>query len=568
MKVGSGISGELNSEILEFCRHVAGSSSVTAAALVDDYSIGTAKEKTIMEVMVIIRNFQPRVMSYIKTAHERTVFVFAVDEWIFERDIERGFLGEAIAGKLVFPYSALSGKEYLHIKEVALKKRLILELLENLVANFPELANQILIKPQYFMYEVLLNRVRVFPLLAYDLTNLMNALTLNESESLMSYNEALMQLDSEDKIDFANANVTVSKKFILRCQDPKIKLVNLSKNAPRTLFASFFGFLPQLMNVVSQNTEAFLRTQRINWRVQPNSAMALVDPQKFIFFPTADGLVSLADKVNIKSYARKMLLKGENEEDIEVKPVGGMLNDVFLISVHAEGGDKKVFVKRFKDWSGFKWFPLTMWSFGAKSFAVSGQQRLAKECATSEFLRNEGFKVPKILHVSNAERLVFMEYIDGENLSQAIKRVAVTADIGKVEDELTKIGRAGELMAQVHSHNMSLGDTKPENMLIKQNGDIFMIDFEQAAEGGDKTWDIAVFLYYCGHYLQPRDGNVKAEFIAKAFVEGYLRGGGNARHVKLVGAKKYARVFSVFTMPATIKVISNICSKAESVGED
>ena len=119
-------------------------------------------------------------MSYIKTVNERTVFVFAVDQWIFERDIERGFLGEAIASKLIFPHSALYGEEYLHKKEVALKKRLILELLENLASNFPELANRIQIKPQYFMYEVLLNRIRVFPLLTYDTSNLMNGLTLNE----------------------------------------------------------------------------------------------------------------------------------------------------------------------------------------------------------------------------------------------------------------------------------------------------------------------------------------------------------------------------------------------------
>ena len=102
----------------------------------------------------------------------------------------------------------------------------------------------------------------------------------------------------------------------------------------------------------------------------------------------------------------------------------------------ASGGETKVLAKRFKDWSGLKWFPLTLWSFGARSFAVSGQARLAKECAISEFLHSEGFNVPKILHVSNAERIVFMEYIDGENLSEAIKRVATSTDPATLEDVL------------------------------------------------------------------------------------------------------------------------------------
>ena len=159
-----------------------------------------------------------------------------------------------------------------------------------------------------------------------------------------------------------------------------------------------------------------------------------------------------------------------------------MLNDVYVINAHAKGSETKVLAKRFKDWSGFKWFPLTLWSFGARSFAVSGQARLAKECAISEFLRSEGFNVPKILHVSNAERLIFMEYIDGENLSQAIKRISTATPQDTIEAELAQLGKAGEIIAKVHSHNIALGDTKPENMLVKQDGTIYMIDFEQATQ--------------------------------------------------------------------------------------
>jgi len=564
-QISSSANSELNNQIFEFCRHVAGSANITAIAHVDKYSMRTANEKTLIDIMLVIHDFQPRVMSYLKTVNERTVFVFAVDQWIFERDIERGFLGEAIASKLVFPHSSLCGDDYLHKKEVTLKKRLILELLENLTLSFPELAHRIQIKPQYFMYEVLLNRIRVFPLLAYDLSDLVNGLTLNETESLGSYNEALRQLEAEEKINFLNGYVMISKKFIARCQDPRIKIINLSKNAPRTIFASFFGVFPQLMNIVSQNTEAFLKTQKINWRKQPDPNYLFIDPQKYVFFPTSAGLVSLADKIDIKGFAQKMLLKGQNG-DIKVEPVGGMLNDVYLINAHANGSETKVLAKRFKDWSGFKWFPLTLWSLGARSFAVSGQARLAKECAISEFLRSEGFNVPKILHVSNAERLIFMEYIDGENLTQAIKRISTATPQDTIEAEIAQLGKAGEIMAQVHSHNIVLGDTKPENMLVKQDGTIYMIDFEQAAQDakGDKAWDVAVFLYYAGHYIQPFYGNGKAESIAKAFINGYLKAGGDVNVIKKAGTPKYTRVFGIFTMWSIISVISNVCRNTET----
>lgn len=566
MKEGnSNETGELNSQILEFCRHIAGQSKIAAIALVDNYSMKDSNERTIHEVMIVLHNFQPRLMRYLKTVNNKTIFVFAVDQWVFERDVERGFLGEAIASKLIFPHYALFGETYLHEEEVALKKRLILELLENLVVNFPELANRMQIKPQYFMYEVFSNRIRVFPLIAYDLTNLTIFLEQNEEQALLSYNQALKLLEAEEKITRMNGYLAISKEFIALCQNPRLKLINLSKNMPRTLFTSIFGVIPQLMNVVSQNTEVFLRTQKINWARQPGLTRRFIDPQKYVFFQTSEGLTSLSDKVDIKAYAQKMLLKGQNQ-NIEVEPAGGMLNDVYIIKTSGGGIENKVVAKRFKDWSGFKWFPLTVWSFGARSFAVSGQARLAKECAISEFLLSEGFNVPKILHVSNAERIVFMEFVEGENLSEAIKGVAASTDPAFIEEVLGKVGRVGEIFAKVHSAGVSLGDTKPDNILIKKDGTIFLIDFEQAAKDGDKAWDIAVFLYYCGHYLQPFS-SVKAESVTKAFINGYLMGGGKEYSVRKAGEPKYTRVFSIFTLPPTIRIISDICKKTEPLRE-
>jgi hypothetical protein len=162
----------------------------------------TIEEKKIVEIMLVIQNFQPRLMNYIKRVNEKTFYVFAVDQWVFERDIEMGFLGEAIASKLVLPHTPLFGDEYLLRKEIELKKRLIHELLENLIQSFPELAQRMQIKPQYFLYEAVLSRIRVFPLISYDTSNLINGLIDNEAGFLASYNEALKQLGKEGEVYF------------------------------------------------------------------------------------------------------------------------------------------------------------------------------------------------------------------------------------------------------------------------------------------------------------------------------------------------------------------------------
>jgi Kae1-associated kinase Bud32 len=553
----------LNTEILDFCRHIAGSANITAIANVDNYSSGTVSDTPIIQIMLVISNFQPRIMSYIKNANGKPVFIYAVDKWIFERDINTSLLGEAIAGKLIFPYTALHGQDYLHKKEVALKKRLVIELLENLALNFPELAHTIQIKPQYFLYEVLLNRTRVFPLLAYDLPSLMNVLSTSEKRALISYNEALAELEAEGMVDSANGYFMLSKKLILRCKEPNLWRVNLTKNAPRTIFSSFFGIFPQLLNVISNNTDAFLKTQKINWKPQTEATSVLIDPKKYMFFPTSSGMISLSEKIGIKGFAQKML--NNSYEDMEVEPIGGMLNDVYLIRTHTNSVESKVLAKRFRDWSGLKWYPLSVVSLGARPFVAAGQGRLAKECAINELLRSEGFNVPRILHVSNPQRLILMEYIDGENLTQAIKRIASAMDWTTFEKELAQLSKAGEIFAQVHAHNITLGDTKPENMLVKEDGTIYLIDFEQATRGGDKAWDVAVFLYFSGHFIQPSiDGIGKAECITQAFVNGYLKAGGNYSVIKKAALTKYTRIFRIYTAWSIISAISNVCKKTET----
>ena len=561
----SGLNGELHKQILEFCRHIAGSAQIAGISLLDNYSTGTSSVKATLEAILVIHDFQPRVMSYVKTVSGKSIVFFAVDQWVFERDVDRGFLGEALAGTLIFPHTSLRGNDFLHAQEIQLKKRLILESLENLVLSFPELSYSLHIKPKYFMYEIMLNRVRIFPPLSYGLSNFINEAAPRKEVGAVfrGYMEALKLLEKEKKISFSDSYVTIPKKFVIESQNPKVRFTNISKNAPRTLFTSLFAAFPQLLNFFSQNTEALLKLQKFQVKKEEDLTRRFVNPQKFLFVPTAEGLVSLADKVNIDAFARKTLLNGENAK-IKYEPVGGVLNDVYLIKACPKGKEKKVLVKRFKDWSGFKWFPLSLWSFGTRSFAVLGRSRLARECTISELLRSEGFNVPKILHVSHNERLVFMEYIEGENLSNAIKRIATATGIKKVEKDLAKIALVGEVFAQVHSLNVTLGDTKPENVIVDRNDKIYLLDFEQASHASDKAWDIAVFLYYSGHYLQPLYSNGKAESIANAFVNGYLKGGGDVSIVKKAGASKYTRIFSVFTMPSIILAMSNVCKKKKA----
>jgi tRNA A-37 threonylcarbamoyl transferase component Bud32 len=556
----------LHKQILDFSRHVAGSARITAVSLFDYCSTEVTRSKGAMEAVLVIRDFPARIMSYVKTIAGRTIVLLAVDQWIFERDIERGFLGEASAGTLVFPYVALSGERYLHAQEIRLKKRLIFELLESLALSFPELSDHIHIKPKYFMYEVLLNRVRVFPPLAQCVSNFTRSAERGKkpNRTLEGYMEALIQLEKETKVKFSDNYIMIPKKFISEMKKPRVWLTNISRNAQRTLFTPIFEVFPQLLNIFNQSAETLPKLKMLNhWKRGFVADQYFVDPRNYVFVPTANGLVSLANRLDIEAFVKDKLLNGEDGK-IKLEGIGGVLNDVYLIKVELRGEEKRVVVKQFKDWSGFKWFPLNLWSLGTKKFAVLGKSRLEKECTISELLREEGFNVPKVLHVNHIERLVFMEFVEGETINHAIKRIAETKNGYTANKDLEKLSNFGETLAKVHALDVALGDTKPENVIVEADGKIYLVDFEQASKGGDKSWDIAEFLFYSGHYLPTRHSNFKAESIANAFLNGYLRAGGNIDVVKKAGASKYTRIFSLFTMPSVILAMSKACKRLEA----
>jgi tRNA A-37 threonylcarbamoyl transferase component Bud32 len=375
--------------------------------------------------------------------------------------------------------------------------------------------------------------------------------------------DALKKLEEEGPIRLSEGYVKISKEFVDQARTRKVRFTNLLKTGHRALFASLLGMLPQMLNVLSQNTESLFSFQRL-LKEGARAGMPIDDPKNLVYVKTASGLVPLANRMGIGAFARKVLRADESAK-IKVTNIGGILNDVYLVSANIDGKEKRVVVKRFRDWSNFKWFPLTLWSVGTRTFAVLGRSRLERECAINRLLHSEGFAVPELLYVSPNERLIFTEYVVGEDLSNAVKRIAISKNDSELKKDFELMAKVGNLFAKVHALGVSLGDTKPENILVDRKGELYLTDLEQAGRNGDRAWDVAEFLYYSGHYISPFAVASRVELMAKAFIAGYLQAGGNIKAVKNAGNTKYTKVFSVFTFPHVMLILSNACRKAEQV---
>jgi len=557
------LSNEDRETILNVCRQLAGKRKILATCLYGPQVYGYTKQADFIEVLVIVRNFQPRVMVYSKQVNEINAVFLVVDQGIFERDVDQGFLGEFVAEKIMLPYKPILNGKYLATYEVELKKRIIKELLEDIINEYPELSYELLIKPEYFVYETLLRRTRLLPLAAYNILNMMHEDLKEENiqKMMLGYQKALEKLEKTNTITFHNGYIKLNTDFIEKTKSLKHKFIDLFQNIRIAFFTYIFSAFQATINAISKQQEIF--TQTYGKTEQELLLTKIENPEKYLFIPTALGLVALSEKITIEDFLRKTIPDMKNIK-LEAKELGGILNSVYLLTVKEENSkhERQIVVKKFKDWIGFKWFPLALWTIGTKSFAVLGKTRLQKEYAINKLLNENGFTVPELLYVSPKEHMIFEEYIKGKSLDKIIKRIIESKE--ETAEELDIIKNVGKKIAFAHRLGITLGDCKPENIIITENGEICFLDLEQASKDGNKAWDIAEFLYYTGHYISPINSEDTIIPIATFFLEGYLEGKGEKETIKKAASPKYTKVFSIFTSPHILLTISNLCKKIGS----
>ncbi|MDG6222004.1 MAG: lipopolysaccharide kinase InaA family protein [Candidatus Bathyarchaeota archaeon] len=545
-------------DILNICNDIAGSRKITAVCVYGPWACGYADQKTDINVLLVIEKFLLRLTNHFGTVDDIKISILVVNRSDFEKDIKKGWLGEFVAERVLFPYLPLVNAEYLHSNEVKTKKRTVIELLGNLILEFPESSHEFLIKNEYFMYETMMRKAKLFPPLAYVFHNITQKNAEQNIKAIMEgYMEAFKELEKENTIILSDDHIKIKTFHIQASKNWKNKI---------PLVVNFFRRITvsPLLRLYSESADSFIQEQRLfttgHKNVIANKLVSqLEDPKKYILLPTPLGTISLSDKSDITDVAKKILVDDEFSK-IEIKKIGGVFNDIYLLSIK-NGKEKKVVVKQFLDWSNLKWLPLSMWSVGTASFSVLGTSRMEKEYAITNYLHSNGFPVPQIFHISYPKRLLFEEYVEGKELVETIREIFTSNNPPKASD-LDLVKEAGRMVAKAHALGVTLGDCKPENFMVTENG-IVLLDLEQAARSGNKTWDVAEFLYFSGHYSPPMSTTNSAITIARTFIDGYIEAGGDKITVKSAASPRYTKVFTVFTPPHILLAISNVCKKHE-----
>ena len=505
----------ISKQILKICKEIFSRAEILAVALYGSRAGGYARNDSDYDILLVINNYVSEIKYYNHIFDETNLSILAVDSNLLEFDAEEGGLGDFISGRLTSPYIPLQNEEYLKKIELLVKRRFVKEDLLDLILEYGILAKQLIIKPEYLALARMRKRSRLYPPLRYSYHNMFRTELKNKNLNniLEGYNDVLKNLEKEGSVKKVDENILLSEKYVndnlsSRTLKQVINVVQLGQKTLNSYLAHGLAGLSSYNMVMKELTSKIMRELQ-----NGSEEKELEDPKNYLFIKTSKGFVPLSERASIIEATMKL----KKTHQITIKPLGGIINDVYLV----EAKDEKFVAKRFTDWFGFKWFTLNLVALGSKQFTVAGKDRLANEYSMNIILSEKGMSVPKILFINAENRLLLTDYIEGMNVLELVRNSFHMDTLP--ERQLTHARNIGKLFAKIHSLNVSIGDNKPENLIISQNGQIYIVDLEQASQGGDIVWDIAEFLYYSGHFgLRVKSGFL--DFI-KTVIEGYKEEG-------------------------------------------
>ena len=528
-----------------FCMDIAGRREVAAACECGESVYSPRPEGC--DVLVVVEDYADGLRYHTRRMNGCPVMILAADKSLVLLDAKKGAMGEFIVERLLTPYRAFQNPEVLHSIEVDAKERILREELTELVVEYGEIARELSIQEEYLMLARIRRRARLFLSAARACSVLLEQSVRDANLQKMApgYRSAIQRLVETGVLWEEASAYSLGDSFVDRSLrgNPAGKVTNIMQAGRRTLQAYLaHGRAAYLTPEVLTRELVSSLEQGLLGDYQPGT---LEDPRKYLFLKTTAGLVNLAERFSIETFAGRF----RPGVVVTVSPLGTALNEVYLITA----GNERLVAKKFTEWQGFKWFTLGLVSLGTRLFSVSGRARLENEYAINRLLSRHRVPVPGILHISLPDRVLVERYIEGSSLVEFVKKAVSCKSIS--EEDYTAISGVGSTLARMHTAGVAMGDSKPENFQYGLDNEVYSLDLEQARKSGDRAWDVAEFLYYSGHYAFPTIPSAGFKEYVEAFIRGY-RTRGDESVLKTAAGAKYGRVFSLWTPPLTILEVS------------
>ena len=520
--------------------------SLKAIAVYGSQVSGYARKESDYDVILVVNRFTQRIKYYYLRG-EVQCSALVVQERSFANDCEKSSLGEFVSGRLLNPYEALLGRDYLSDNETTFKQRVMIEGLSEAYAENGRFAEDIEFPLNYFLFEKLRKRAAIYPpvVYSYALTYGDDLRESNLETSMAGFRRAAVKLQTAGLVDYDSNNAIVK----LRPEKMKGGLaVRLSSTASYTTrgirqyavhgYAGRVGLDVVGREVASKLERAKEHSELPDVITTPKSLWSLKHGR--LFAASSDWLTDLLDYFGMKKVSTI----------VTKKPLGEIYNSTsFYTLIDNSGGRSLSFaVKRYSDIKGIKWGLLYVWSLKNTNFTTNAGERMHREFRAIGQFKDLGLFTPDVLAVFLSEKILVTRYIKGKDLSSI-----QSAYLQGESEDLSTQREFGAILARVHRAGSCIGDTKPSNAIVAESdSNIYLTDLEQVHSNGNLAWDLAEFIYYSVRFTLKED---RARKLVNEFISGYLEGGGDSNVIEQTSALRYRAPFQAFIAPNVLNAL-------------
>lgn len=217
----------------------------------------------------------------------------------------------------------------------------------------------------------------------------------------------------------------------------------------------------------------------------------------------------------------------------------GLIRSARLLE--APGGFRPAVVKHYRDATIAKWLIAALLSLPLPQPRLGSKARLGAEYHYNRVLSELGYRVPRPILVDPRRRMAAYTYVEGKTLAELLRENSTHPVYASY----------GRLLAKLHRDGVALWDTNPTNAILGSDGELYLIDLEQAREArtlAEKAWDIAVAVYYSIPYAI---GGAPERALLLA--GGYLEAGGSKEVILEASKYRYAAPFAAVVPPNVLE---------------
>ena len=548
----SGYSADQLKIICNCVNKIAKNNRIVGVCIYGSKVAGYSRPNSDFDVIVVLENYS-FVVKYVYLKESKIeISALIVDRKSLEKDARTAFLGEFVIGRLLHIYDPIVNPEFFKHVETIYKRRVILEEIFDIVRSANILSTEISFPLDFIMFSKIKKRSILYPNALYSYYKIYNCENGDKNVSFArdGYQRALNEILREDKelLDKCPSgdSLQISEKRILINKNGRIASLKLGKKLQdfsSYLVHAYAGRVTFRYAVKEAQSKIHRqKNQQLNlpmFMSSPKQSYWKL-PEGILIFDSKNWLDLIASNVFFRRYC---ISNKDRLGRIDSRTIR------FTLTNLDDNSEKMIVVKDYAKTKGVKWAALSIWTSQVKRLRVDPLFRLGNEYKALRYVRKLGLHTPAIESVILGKRMLVTEFIKGNSLADAIK-YCLTEDGEYNNTNWIKI--AGEQIARIHNDKSTLGNIKPNNLIVRGNLLYFTNVDQFGFQSGDPIWDIVQFL--C-RGLKQTSNSVVARKVVKEFLLGYSNEITTEHIKKLSKSKRYIESFYPLISPVVARSI-------------